>query len=267
MQKKCNRIVTYDEIVEFDNLMRAYKNSRRKNSISGLDGVTPKEIDVPSKYVYQLYLDLINKKYLPKEVLEQSVLKYDGTCMICFEILCFSDRIVQNAIKNKLLPLLNEILYEGVCGYRGKKYKKRYYECIKFFWKNNYKYIVSFDIKHFFKSIDKNLLLKQLGEYCDEKVVRLIDQQLFRKTMEMPLGHILSTLLSNFYLYDIDYAMYQKFGDFVRYGDNYIFPIKENLSMSKKIENELEKQLKTKKLELNREKTMIISDYKDIGIL
>lgn len=37
--------------------------------------------------------------------------------------------------------------------------------------------------------------------------------------------------------------------------------------MSKKIENELEKQLKTKKLELNREKTMIISDYKDIGIL
>lgn len=267
MQKKYNRIVTYDEIVEFDNLMQAYKNSKRKNSIPGFDGVNPKEIDVPSKYVYQLYLNLKNGKYLPKEVLKQSVLKYDGTCMICFEILCFSDRIVQNSIKNRLLPLFNGILYEGVCGYRGKKYKKRYYEYIKFFWKNNYKYIVSFDIKHFFKSIDKNLLLKQLGEYCNQQVVKLIDQQLFRESLEMPLGHILSTLLSNIYLNDVDYVMYQKFGDFVRYGDNYIFPISEDFSMIKKIEDELEKQLRTKKLELNREKTMIISDYKNIGIL
>jgi len=83
----------------------------------------------------------------------------------------------------------------------------------------------------------------------------------------MPLGHVLSPLLSNLYLNEIDHIMHNKFGLFIRFGDNYVFPIKEDTNYVNYIENELDEQLKAIGLELNKTKALMIEDYKDIGIL
>lgn len=267
MRKDCNRIVSYDEIIQIDNLMNSYRKAKRKNIIAGFDGVSPKNITDSVKFVNDLHIELKEKMYEPKDVIKQSVMKYDGTCMINFDILCFSDRVIQIAIKNKLLPLFNKVLFDGVCGYRGRQYKKRYFQYIEKFWTEKYKYIVSFDIKNFFKSINKQLLIEKLKKYCDELTVETIEKQLYRDTYVMPLGHVLSPLLSNIYLNEIDHIMYNKFGQFIRFGDNYVFPIKEDTNYINYIENELDKQLKTIGLELNKSKTLMIEEYKDIGIL
>ena len=135
------------------------------------------------------------------------------------------------------------------------------------FWNANYKYIVSLDIKNFFKSINKQLLIDKLKKYCDEQTVEIIEKQLYRGTHEMPLGHVLSPLLSNIYLNEIDHIIYNKFGEFIRFGDNYIFPIKEDINYVNYIQDELNEHLKTIDLELNKDKTLIIKEYKDLDIL
>ena len=66
---------------------------------------------------------------------------------------------------------------------------------------------------------------------------------------------------------NVDYEIYNKIGIFIRYGDNYIFPIKDNLELKDKIECELEVILKNVNLKLNKNKVFIFSEYKDIGIL
>lgn len=267
MFEKNDKIVSYDEIIEINNLMNAYRKAKRKNKIAGFDGISPKSINNPVKFVSDLRVELEEKTYISKETIKQSIMKYDGTCMIEFEILCLSDRVIQNAIKNKLLPIFNDILFDGVCGYRGKKYKDQYFMYINNFWNNDYKYIASFDIKSFFNSIDDQLLMKELEKYCDNLVIELINDQLFRNSCEFPLGHILSTLLSNIYLNNVDYIMYKEFGQFIRYGDNYIFPIKEDVNCVKDIEYELDNNLKRINLELNKNKTLVLNEYKNIGIL
>lgn len=268
MCKENNRIINIDEIIEIENLIRAYKKAKRKNNIAGSDGISPKNIDNSIMFVHDLYKELHDGRYSPKEVIKESVMKYDETCMVNFDILCFSDRVIQMAIKNKLLPLFNKDLLDGVCGYRGKGYKKKYFEYIEKFWKNNYSYIVSFDIKNFFGSIDKQILIKILEKYCDSESIELIENELYRDSnVIMPLGHILSPLLSNIYLNDIDHIMYDLFGEFIRFGDNYIFPIKDDIEKVKYVEYMLNDQLKNKNMELNKNKTLVIKDYRNIGIL
>ena len=267
MFKNVVGIVNYDDIISFDNLMNAFIKAKRKNNMAGSDGISPRNIIDSEKFVNDLKNELESGNYRPKKIIKQCTMKYDETCMIEFDVLCFSDRVIQYAIKNQLLPLINNLLLDYVCGYRGKVYKKRYFQYIDYFWNNNYKYIVSFDVQQFFKSIDKKKLMTQLNKYCDILTGNLIEKQLFRDSDEYPLGHVLSPLLSNLYLINVDYEIYNKIGIFIRYGDNYIFPIKDNLELKNKIECELEVILKNVNLKLNKNKVFIFSEYKDIGIL
>lgn len=101
--------------------------------------------------------------------------------------------------------------------------------------------LLKIDIKHFFDTIDKNILVEKLDKiemdcYVKELIISSInpivdyskikieERGLFPKS-GIPQGNSISNVLSNFYLNDFDNFVIQKRWNMVRYADDMVFSV------------------------------------------
>ena len=125
-----------------------------------------------------------------------------------------SDRIIQQAFKQVLEPICEAKFYNHSYGFRPLRSTHhamaRVNSLINI---NKLHYVVDVDIKGFFDNVNHSLLLKQLWNLGikDRKVLRLISKMLKaeiegegKPTKGTPQGGILSPLLSNVVLNDLD---------------------------------------------------------------
>lgn len=186
--------------------------------------------------------------------------------ILYFDRLNIRDKIVEQAIKIVLSPIYENIALPFVCSYRPLRGIQYFSNRVKQFINDNYFWFICVDIEKYFYSINTSLLEKQLIEITkDEKFVNLIFDCLFLNinSIGIPLGHIISPLLSNIYLHPIDYSL--KDFSVLRYGDNYFFikiTLTNHLNEIKIIQNLLYKR----DLKLNNSKTRILfkPNYKDL---
>ncbi|WP_172126951.1 CRISPR-associated endonuclease Cas1 [Campylobacter sp. RM16192] len=123
------------------------------------------------------------------------------------------------------------------------------------------------DIKDFFETIDHNFLLDILNNHIkDSRITRLIElwikNGIFSKfdylshTKGVHQGDVLSPLLSNIYLNQMDMFLHSKVIDFVRYADDFVILCRSKES-AEQILAELKAFLSTIKLSINETKTAI----------
>lgn len=118
--------------------------------------------------------------------------------------------------------------------------------------------LLKIDIKHFFDTIDKNILVEKLDKiemdcYVKELIISSInpivdyskikieERGLFPKS-GIPQGNSISNVLSNFYLNDFDNFVIQKRWNMVRYADDMVFSVSSE-EEAKIILSEIEKYL------------------------
>lgn len=205
--------IFYKNIIDFENLKNGLSKTK-KNVAPGIDGEI--KANFTEKKLEVLYKSLKSQKFKPTPVKRVNIPKPDGGTRP-LGIASQRDKVVQAAILLQLEPTLESIFLD--CSYGGRPNKNCHHalKSIKTKWQN-VTWIVNVDIQKYFDTINHDLLLKILKEYCDQATIELIrkflkcgyidiynhPETLEKSEIGTPQGSLISPILSNLYLHRLD---------------------------------------------------------------
>ena len=271
---------------EFSCLMHYFNNESLKECFNQLDKNKAIGIDKVTKEDYGKNLDknieeLLNRMkhmaYRPGPV-RQTMIPKAGGAMRPLGISNFEDKIIQKMTQRVLESMYEPIFKESSYGFRP---NKGCHDAIKalsrYLYKNEIKTVIDVDIKGFFDNINHKLLEELLREKIkDELFMRYIirmfkagvlsKKELIISQEGVPQGSICSPILANIFAhYVIDIWIEEILQPciktkvtYFRYCDDLVICC-HNDKDAIKIKNTLEKRLARYKLELNKEKTKLVS--------
>lgn len=143
------------------------------------------------------------------------------------------DRVVQGALRHVLEPIFERQFHEHSYGFRPNRGCKDALRRVDKLLKQGYRYVVDVDLKSYFDTIPHGQLLAEVGRYvADSRVLKLIEAFLKADILDglehwtpesgAPQGAVLSPLLSNLYLNDLDHQMAQMGFEMTRYADDLV---------------------------------------------
>lgn len=215
----------YDKITSRENILLAYRmiKSNKGSKTAGVDGRT---IDDFKKFDEEQLVSFIRKRlsnYQPMKVRRVYIPKPNGDKRP-LGIPSMSDRIIQQAFKQVLEPICEAKFYKHSYGFRPLRSTHHAIARVnRLINRSKLYYVVDIDIKGFFDNINHTLLIKQLWNIGvqDRKVLRIISKMLKAEidgegipTKGTPQGGILSPLLSNVVLNDLDKWVAEQWQDF-----------------------------------------------------
>ena len=167
------------------------------------------------------------------------------------------DQIIHHCIIQVLQPLLTAPMYEHSCGSiptRGAHYgKKRIEKWLRSDIKNT-KYVFKMDIKHFYESVDQNVLKAMLRQKIkDKQAIALIEAVIDGCEKGLPLGNYTSQWFANFMLTPLDHYIKEQLqikyyisymDDIVIFGGNKKELHKMHLAIEKYLKDNLHLRIK-----------------------
>ena len=150
------------KILERDNLNRAYKRVKANKGAPGIDGMT---IEAALPWLKEHKDELIRRikrgKYTPSPVRRVEIPKPDGGIRK-LGIPTVIDRIIQQAIAQKLMPIYEPMFSDGSYGYRPGRSAKDAIQRVRGYAEEGYRYAVSLDLSRYFDTLNHEILLNQL---------------------------------------------------------------------------------------------------------
>lgn len=239
-----------------------------KNS-SGLDGVSFREFEKDlTKNLQDLASKLTKGLYSPEPLKKIEIDKPDSDEKRPIALSAIKDKIVQRVIYKDLNPYFDKIFSDKSYAYRPDKSTLKAINRVSEFINQKHLHIVKTDIDDFFESIDHDTLLKLLDKHISDKsLIRLISlfvqvgsfaQMNYDEHLSgVHQGDILSPLLSNIYLNEMDIYLQNQNIAFVRYADDFVMLFKSKNEAYKALK-ELKKYLKSLKLKVGEDKTSVV---------
>lgn len=224
----------YGQLLRDRVLMNAWKKVKANRGSGGIDGVTIKEYAKnEQENILKLLEKLKVKEYKPTPVRRVYIPKKDGKKRP-LGIPTLEDRIVQQALTDILMPKYEKLVFHNwSMGYRpGRGVESALQVIIKNI-ELGRNWIYDCDIKGFFDNIPHKKLMKVLNKViADGTVLDLIWSWLKCGYMEegkyyntkagQPQGGVISPLLANIYLNELDWELHKAKIYFVRYADDFL---------------------------------------------
>jgi len=257
---------TIEQIFTKTNLLNAY-NQINKNS-KGIDEVSFKEFEQKlHKNIQKLKQAVLDGLYAPEPIKQIEIQKNNSIEKRPIAISAIKDKIIQRTIYNSINNYFDKLFSDKSYAYRpNKSTLKAINRVSEFLNKKNF-FVVKTDIDNFFETINHDKLLNILNSYIiDKRLIKLIS--LFLQTYSVKnfdfnphnigvhQGDILSPLLSNIYLNEMDMYLEKKGIYFVRYGDDFVLFF-DKFKKAKKELKKLQNFLKNLNLKLEESKTKI----------
>lgn len=251
----------------FTNSAFEYALKRLKHTALGLDGLSADDICTDAFYV-ELKDEIFNLSYSPQPLKRAFILKENKGELRKLAIPSLKDKFAPNILIRELSGYFDKSFSNRSYAYRiGKSYANAIYRARDFF--KIYKFAAKTDIKDFFENIDHEKLLEILrANIRDARIIRLIELWIKNGIFErfdyrahakgVHQGDVLSPLLSNIYLNQMDKFLEQSGTEFVRYADDFVVFFASQEAAEKGLAR-LEDFLKTISLSLNETKTSIHS--------
>lgn len=212
-----------DLITSEDNILLAYRNIKTNggSKTPGTDGLSIRDIEVltPEKVVNRVRTILLNKRgYKPRAVRRKEIPKPNGN-MRPLGIPCIWDRLIQQCIKQILEPICEAKFSSNSYGFRPNRSVEhaiaRTYRMLQ---RSNLHFVICFDIKGFFDNVDHKKLIQQLWTIGirDKQLIwiikqilaapiKMLDNTVITPTKGTPQGGIISPLLANVVLNELDH--------------------------------------------------------------
>ena len=224
----------YGQLLQDRVLMNAWKKVKANRGSGGIDGVTIKEYAKnEQENVLELLEKLKAKEYKATPVRRVYIPKKDGKKRP-LGIPTLEDRIVQQALTDILMPKYEKLVFHNwSMGYRpGRGVESALQVIIKNI-ELGRNWIYDCDIKGFFDNIPHKKLMKVLNKViADGTVLDLIwswlkcgymeDGKYYNTKAGQPQGGVISPLLANVYLNELDWELHKAKIYFVRYADDFL---------------------------------------------
>jgi group II intron reverse transcriptase/maturase len=267
-----------ERIVDYGNLMMAYKQVAGNDGSSGTDHMDTKELGLwLGKNINQLREQLLTEQYEVSAVRKVEIQKPDGGLRL-LGIPTVKDRLIQQAIHQELICHYEPTFSQSSYGFRPGRSAHQAIEQASKFIQEGKEWVVDIDLEKFFDKINHDRLMQRLSKGIgDKRLLRLIRAYLKAGMMDeglieqriagTPQGGPLSPLLSNIVLDELDKELEDRGHSFCRYADDcniYVKSRKAGERVMTSIADFIEKKLK---LKVNREKSGVrhCSDVKFLG--
>ncbi|MHB8359214.1 MAG: group II intron reverse transcriptase/maturase [Thermoplasmataceae archaeon] len=204
-----------DKICRSDVLKEAWNLVYENRGSPGIDGESVKHVkEREEEFLKELQEELVNKTYRVESVRRVFIPKANGK-QRPLGIPTVKDRIVQQAVKLIIEPIFEADFQNSSYGYRPNRNAKQASEEIRKYLNYGCTEIVDMDISSFFDNIDHRIMISLVKKRIrDSYVLHLIREWLRAgvvyegettyPTLGTPQGGVISPLLANIYLNEID---------------------------------------------------------------
>ena len=223
-----------DKVHSAANLYSAAAKVAANQGAAGVDHITTKEFfDRAEENVATLAEQLRGGTFRPQAVRRVLIPKPGSRETRPLGIPTVRDRTVQAAIRHVIEPIFERDFAEHSYGFRPRRGAKDALRRVNSLLKQGYTHVVDADLKSYFDTIPHDKLMQKLRQkISDSRVLALIESFLKAGVLKgltpwtpaagAPQGAVLSPLLSNIYLDELDHLMAQRGFEMVRYADDFV---------------------------------------------
>ena len=212
----------------------AYKSVKANQGAAGVDGQSIADFEVDlSNNLYKIWNRMSSGSWFPPPVKRVDIPKGEGKTRP-LGIPTVADRVAQMVVKRYLEPRVDPYFHKDSYGYRpGKSALDAVGAARQRCWR--YDWVLDLDVKSYFDSIPRDLLMRAVRKHTDCPWVRLYIERWLKAPVQMadgslvapekgtPQGGVVSPVLSNLFLhYVFDMWMQRNYPHipFERYADD-----------------------------------------------
>jgi len=198
----------YVHVSKMETLEAAYAMAKSNDGAPGIDGVTFEAIETQGveAFLRQIQDELKQRSYVPLPLRKKEIPKDGGSKVRVLSIPSIRDRVVQGALKLILEPVFEADFQSGSYGYRPKRTPHQAVERVMrgiFLGKLD---IIDLDLRAYFDSVRHDRLLNKVAQRIQDDDVMALLKKILKSSgsMGVPQGGIISPMLSNLYLNEVD---------------------------------------------------------------
>jgi RNA-directed DNA polymerase len=264
----------YVHVCKIETLQAAYKLAKENNGSPGIDGVTFESVESAGRaeFLAQLREELSSGAYLPQRVRRVGMPKSGGTLRM-LSIPTIRDRVVQGALKLILEPIFEADFQSGSLGYRPKKSAHDAVKRVRQGILQGKTRVVDLDLRSYFDNVRHHLLLEKIAVRVDDDAIMGLLRMILESSGNrgVPQGGVISPLLSNIYLNEVD-RMLQRAQEvtcyegwtaieWVRYADDLIVLVDSHPRhawLFDAVQKRLREEFDKLQVEVNEEKSRVV---------
>lgn len=269
----------YVHVTKLETLWEAYRLAKKNNGAPGIDGVTFEAIEESGteRFLAKIRDELVSRRYKPLRNRKKEIPKGDGKVRT-LGIPSIRDRVVQGALKLILEPIFEADFQSGSFGYRPGKTAHEAVNLVAEAIAGGRTQVIDLDLKAYFDNVRHDLLMEKVARRVEDKDVLHLLKMILKASGKkgVPQGGVISPLLSNLYLTEVD-KMLEKAKEvtregernaveYARYADDLVVLVgdrPQHAWLYRAIPKRLREELAKLKVEVNEEKSRTVDLTKD----
>src|SRR6202051_4600152 len=265
----------YVHVCKMETLHEAYQMAKSNDGAPGIDGVTFDAIEGGGRegFLKQIREELVTHTYGPMRGRKKEIPKDGGKKVRVLTIPAIRDRVVQGAMKLILEPIFEADFQSGSYGYRPKRTAHQAVARVARAIVEEKTRIIDLDLASYFDNVQHSLLLEKVARRVRDDAVMHLLKMILKATGKkgVPQGGVISPLLSNLYLNEVD-RMLEKAVDttrrgkstsvqYARFADDMVILIdaeRRSDWLLKAIDRRLREEFAKLRVEINEDKSRVV---------
>jgi RNA-directed DNA polymerase len=265
----------YVHVCKMETLRAAYREAKANDGAPGLDGVSFEDIESHGveEFLENIRQELLTRTYKPSRNRRVEIPKGKGKTRR-LGIPTIKDRVVEGAVKLIVEPIFEADFHESSFAYRPRRTAHQALDRVVHGLVQGLTRVIDVDLRSYFDNLRHHILLAKVAKRVEDPEILHLVKQILKANGNrgVPQGGVLSPLLANVYLNELDEAMEEEGSKrrrggkwerviYTRYADDMVVLIdgypqwQPHVAVIRK---RLEVELKKVEVELNEEKTRIV---------